>query len=607
MRQVLPNSRRGLSVGAVLLLFFLLFVVTSGGAVVTLWALGVPLAELVLGQPVQVRIPANFRPIAAYSTVTRDDLINPEERSLAFIDLRPDQTIGVSITGFSETGEKVSSRVKEARIEKRSVVFVTAEEQRVPAAQATELGGALMSVDDIVGRVLARDKNPMLAFREELFLPKGTRSGIAGGIPPGMQALTLDATKLEGVHALKSGDRVDLMATIPDEHLPRFGGSDKSRLPGAALVVSPSGSREKTAGEARLLAEDAVLVTPVRARAEPIRSNSLTQGTQVRNMPVQEVVLAIHRDDVPGLTEALALDVELVCIAHSGRPDGQPKETTPAGLVAVPVSARPVAALSQIVRDDLFHPRTRRQKFIYLTPEEVAAKRIVTSFTDLVGRVVGHDVLAGHFVTEADLLPAGTPPGLAAGVPPGKRAFVVKSESFLGLSALRAGDHFDLLASSPVDFSKAGGRGGQGIYGSAAGMLAALPKQADVRVLVHDGVIVAPIVSAAGSKPAAGSQVSEMVVAVEPSEVPPVAEALATGVELTVVARSAQGARPAKAPPATERERTPEHHPLEALKSLEVIVGGKRDTVLFLGERGQVVVNKPAAVEPAQPMAAVPQ
>jgi Flp pilus assembly protein CpaB len=590
MRPVVPSSRRGISVGTLFLLLLMVLLVGGGGTLGTLWALGVPL-PFMHREPVLVRIPANFRPIAALSTVSREDLINPEARSVAYIEMRPDQTIGVSLTGFSETGDKVESQVAKALVEDGTVIFVTAEGQRIPASQATELGGALMNVSDIIGRVLARDKSPMLAFREELFLPEGTRSGVAGGIPPGMQALTIEASRLDGAHALKAGDHIDLMATIPDEHLPRFGGSDKSRLPGAALVGSSSPSRDAIAGEARLLAEDAVLVTPVRARAEPVRSSSLTQGTQVRNVPVQEVVLAVHRDDVPGLAEAMALNVDLVCIAHSGRPDGEPQEEAPSGLVPVPVSARPVAALSQIVRDDIFHPRTRRQRFIYLTPEEVAAKKIVTGFTDLVGRVAAHDILAGHFVTEAELLPAGTPPGLAAGVPPGKRAFVVEAKKFLGLSALTAGDHFDLLASSPVDLTKAGGRNGQSLYGGT-GLIGALPKQADVRVLVHDGVIVAPILSSAGREAGA---VSEVVVAVDPAEVPPVAEALATGVALTIVARSAQRGAPEIAASPASGDRTPEHHPLSGVKSLEVVVGSKRETVHFLGSTGRVVVNKPAA------------
>jgi Flp pilus assembly protein CpaB len=581
MRPINPSSRRGLSFGAVLLLLLFVLLIVGGGTVASLWAVGVPL--FAWGRRVRVRIPANFRPIAALSTVSRDDLINPEAKSLAYIELRPEQTVGVALTGFTATGEKVQSRVAQVVVERGAVVFVTADGQRIPAEQATELGGALMSVNDIIGRVLARDKSPLLAFREELFLPKGTRPGIAGGIPPGMQALTLDATRLDGVHALKAGDHVDLMATIPDEHLPRFGGSDKTRLPAAALIASPKSARDKTAGEARLLAEDALLVTPVRARAEPIRSNSLTQGAQVRNMPVQEVVLAVRREDVPGLTEAMALDVSLLCIAHSGRPDGQPQDVAPEGLVAVPVAARPVAALSQVLRDDLFHPRTRRQKFIYLTPEEVASKQILTSYTDLVGRVAQHDILAGHFITASDLLPAGTPPGLAAGVPPGKRAFVVKAEKFFGLAALRSGDHFDLLASSPVDLSKSGGRGPGNLIGNTA-LLAALPQQADVRVLVHDGVVVAPIVDTASRKPGDAPDVSEVVVAVYPAEVPPVAEALATGVELTVVARSSQGGSTAPQTPRPPLEtRTPEHHPLADVKALEVVVGGKRDTVLFVG------------------------
>jgi Flp pilus assembly protein CpaB len=593
MRPIQPTSRRGPSWGA--LFVGLLFVLATGvlGTVGTMWALGMPLPFMAAAKPVRIRIPTNTRPIPAYAAVTREDLIDFEAQSLKFLELRPEQAVGVSLIAISPTGDRVETAVREARVVGQGIVFVTREGLEIPEGNAVELGGALLSLNDIIGRVVAREKQAGYGFKEENFLPKGTRPGITGGVPPGMQALTLDANRLDGIHALKPGDKVDLMATIPDGQLARFGGSDDSRLPGAALVAAaakpPRGSQP---GEARLLAEGAVLVTPVTARAEAFKSNSLTQGSQVRNMPVQEVVLAVERDDLPGLTEALALEVDLVCIAHSSRPDQQGEPPVPEGLVAVPVAARPVAALSQVVRDDVFHPRTRRQKLIYLTPEEVADKQIVTSYTDLVGRVAAHDLLAGHFVTERDLLPPGTPPGLAAGVPPGKRAFVVETKGLVGLGALSAGDHFDLLASSPVDLSRTGGRGGANLVGG--GLMAALPKQADVRVLVHDGVVVAPLKTAAGRGSDAPT-IAEVVVAVDPAEVPRVAEALATGVELTVVARSSQGGSPAAVPAPAAETRTPEHHPLDAVKSLEVLVGGKRETVLFLGDGERVVVNRPAA------------
>ncbi|HUE69896.1 MAG TPA: hypothetical protein VMP01_03320 [Pirellulaceae bacterium] len=595
MRPINPSARRG---SPLTLLFGLLasVIVAGGGIVGTLWALGVPLPWL-SSRPVTVLIPANARPIAAYAAVTREDLINVEKKALHFIELRPEQVVGWSLAAEGADGKEIETVVSSTIIRDGQLFFVAPDKTEYHAAQAVKLQGGLMRATDILGRVVARDKLPGTGFREEHFLPKGTRSGISAGIPPGMQALTLDAGRIGGVHGLKAGDHIDLVATIPEEHLPRFGGSDASRLPGASLILSTTPApKEKKAGEARLLAEDAVLVTPVMTRTEPQRTSSLTQGAQVRNMPVQEIVLAVQRDDVPGLSEAMALSIDLTCIARSGRPDGQPPEQAPEGLIAVAVGARPVAALSQIVRDDIFHPRTRRQKLIYLTPEEIAAKRIVMSFTDLVGRVAAHDLLPGHFITEDDLLPPGTPPGLAAGVPPGKRAFVVQTEKFHGLAALRAGDHFDLLASATVDLSKAGGRGGQNLYGSGVSLLAALPKQADVRVLVRDGVIVAPIIDPQRGRPGDGPEINDVVVAVDPVEVPAVAEALATGVELTVVARSAQGTAPAEVQKPRVDEQIPEHHPLESVKALEVVVGGKRETVLFLGGE-RVVLDPPVTDE----------
>ena len=83
------------------------------------------------------------------------------------------------------------------------------------------------------------------------------------------------------------------------------------------------------------------------------------------------------------------------------------------------------------------------------------------------------------------------------------------------------------------------------------------------------------------------------------------AEALATGVELTVVARSAQGGRPDLVPAAFTERRTPEQHPLEAVKAVEVLVGGKRDTMVFVGGQGRVVTPQAAGTS-AAPLATTP-
>ena len=75
----------------------------------------------------------------------------------------------------------------------------------------------ITSVDQIVGRVLARDKRADFVFSEKDFLPEGSRTGIAGGIPRGKQGFFLEAEQIPGLRFLKNGDRFDLLASLPEE------------------------------------------------------------------------------------------------------------------------------------------------------------------------------------------------------------------------------------------------------------------------------------------------------------------------------------------------------------------------------------------------------
>ena len=74
----------------------------------------------------------------------------------------------------------------------------------------------------------------------------------------------------------------------------------------------------------RPLVQDGVVVSPVTIRNVPTTSSSLTQGTSIRNMPVQEIVLAVAPEEVAPLAEAMDLKYEITCVARSGRPASLP-------------------------------------------------------------------------------------------------------------------------------------------------------------------------------------------------------------------------------------------------------------------------------------------
>jgi hypothetical protein len=175
----------------------------------------------------------------------------------------------------------------------------------------------IIDLNQILGRVLSHDKPPGYVFTERDFLEKGTRAGLVGGIPAGKRSMTFDATKIDGLFGLQSGDHIDLLATLPIE-MPKGGAG--GRFSGTLQAEAQMASMQKRA-RVRPLAEDAVLITPVTIREKPTISRSVSQGTTVRKVPVQEIQIAVEPEEVAPITEALATDVKITCVARSGRPD----------------------------------------------------------------------------------------------------------------------------------------------------------------------------------------------------------------------------------------------------------------------------------------------
>src|SRR5262249_33828142 len=154
----------------------------------------------------------------------------------------------------------------------------------------------------------------------------------------------------------------------------------------------------------------------------------------------------------------------------------------------VPLAVRPIPAYTKITREDLIDPKTGEPMLIYLTPEQVERRGVLTSFDQLIGRVLNRDKQVGYGFTDKDFFPDGTRPGVVAGIPPGKRAFVfeVKGDKIHGLHNLKTGDRFDLLGTLPIDDKT------QGKNKQAPGP-DGLPKRAGVKVLVQNGSIVVPL------------------------------------------------------------------------------------------------------------------
>jgi len=253
----------------------------------------------------------------------------------------------------------------------------------------------------------------------------------------------------------------------------------------------------------------------------------------------------------------------------------------PPGSIAVPVSAVEIPAYTKITREHLFNAAKRDFAVVYINREQISDGMLV-NFTDIVGRVLDHDKPAGYAFTEKDFLPKGTREGMTAGIPPDKRAYRLEASRIQGVHGLQAGDHLDIVASIPLEKTKQ-------VQKPLAldNRPAAEPtKYAEIRVIVDDGVIVSEVSARAAvtssSSLLRGSQaraqpVEEIVIAVDPTEVPELMKAVALDYPLSAVARSGH----AEDSGASQIVVEGQHEEPEQPRRLQAIVGNKREEYVF--------------------------
>lgn len=225
------------------------------------------------------------------------------------------------------------------------------------------------------------------------------------------------------------------------------------------------------------------------------------------------------------------------------------------GMVAVPTPSRQVPPYTRVTREYLLDEKGDLS-FMYLPPDAVTPEMYV-QLSDILGRVTKKPKPPGYVFTEADFLPKGSRAGLVAGVPPGKRAMRIEADQVKGLYGLNIGDRFDLVATIPIE-AKTGAKGLKigGAYQEMLTLQAELTnwmKQATVRVLVQNGVLVEPLttrsVPVTATTLTKGSvtktrPVQEYVIAVDPREVALLTQAIAVKAQINAVPRSGQPGDP---------------------------------------------------------------
>ena len=469
----------------------------------------------------------------------------------------------------------------------------------------------ITDVDKIVGRVMARDKRADFTFSEKDFLPEGSRSGIAGGIPVGKQGFFLEADQVPGLRFLKSGDRFDLLASAPEEA--EDGASEYGLLLGG---IKASGGKPIPLSGVRILAQNAQMIALTTTRSMTTQGGlelnaADSRGRAQVGTKEERVAIAIDPAEAVPLTQALGTRQKIQMVTKSGQ-ESASAETADLlkGRIGIPASSVPIAAFRAITARDLSEPTNGELRQYFFTPDKVQDAWLVRP-EQLIGRVLGRDVEAGYIFTEEDflpigsvtediaaynaipaealvggasskwygriaksdieagteitesmLLPVGAKPGFASAIPAGKMAIAIDKESLQGAAELRRGDRCDVLTSVAFDTNQFSGiRLSPSIMGD-------LVSKASNNVLATDAVVIQQ-----------GD--SQIVIAVTASQVSSVAKAIALKQLIFCVARQFNDVGSAVNDEPSPTQLVSDPDPLSDIVITETLINGQREVRAF--------------------------
>lgn len=469
----------------------------------------------------------------------------------------------------------------------------------------------ITSVDQIIGRVLSSDKKADFVFQEKDFLPEGSRTGIAGGVPAGKQGFFLTSADIPGLRFLRKGDRFDLLASdLPD--------TDSVEIEYGQLMggIKVRGGKPIPLNGVRVLVQNAEVIALATDSAITTHgvlklNEESTRGRSSSNVKEERVAIAIDPLEAIPLTQALGEGVEIQMVTLSG----QDSETTQEkdllkGKIGFASNSIVIPAFQPIRASDLSEVNTGELRQFFFAAEDIK-KQWIPDADQLVGRVVNReiepgyifqdsdflesgslladvhayepitaenlvdgeqsewvdrvalrDLNAGSVPTENDLFPVGTPPGLAAAIPDGRMALTIEIESVRGASELKRGDRLDLLGVGESDYQAAL----QGVEVSPA-LAAQLNVGPTNRVLASKALVLEIFET-------------EMVLALAPSEISLVAKTISAKEDVFCVTRSAASLSSnhddveQAGDEVTELQSDPD--PLRKISITETIIGGER-------------------------------
>ena len=153
-------------------------------------------------------------------------------------------------------------------------------------------------LSQISGRVLADFKAPGEPFVPSDFLPVGTKPGLSGLVPPGMELVFLSNDRFVGLDQLRYGDRFDLLMTIPAD--PEVERAAKESLESRPRVTPEERIRFATSKPEPHLVLAAQQGLVLRAGIESGRKSKRT-------------AVALHPDDVQPTLDAQSGELDIYC------------------------------------------------------------------------------------------------------------------------------------------------------------------------------------------------------------------------------------------------------------------------------------------------------
>ncbi|MDA7902290.1 hypothetical protein N9B31_01390 [Mariniblastus sp.] len=266
------------------------------------------------------------------------------------------------------------------------------------------------SMDQIINRVMARDKGKDFVFKKSDFLPEGSSTGIIAGVPEGKQGFFLDVEKIPGLRFLKQGDRFDLIASFPKAS--QGSTTEYGLLMGGIKV---RGNKPIPMDGIRLLVKGGTMVALTTDRSMTTQgglelSNATGSGRVSAGRRDERVAIAIDPAEAIPLTQALGDELKIHMVAQSGQAteaEVKVAEINLDDLISFPANSVEIKAFTKIKASDLAEPLSNELRRYYFKPG-LADDNWIPNANDLIGKTVSHDIEPGYIFSSADFLPDGS-------------------------------------------------------------------------------------------------------------------------------------------------------------------------------------------------------